>query len=703
MITIIAEKPAVAMEIARVVGARKMEHGYISGNGYAVTWAYGHLVEIFVDGCDDWNAPLPYLPQGFQLRVGRTRGKDGKVSQDKGYMSQLKVIRELFSKSEYIINAGDAGREGELIQRYIYRYVGAKAPVKRLWVSSLSDEAIRKGLSELRPSTDFDNLYQAGKARNEADWLVGINATRAMTKMTGNGRLCSLGRVQTPTLALVCKRFEENRDFVSQPFWRVTVRASLGNESFITRSDEKFQDRSKAQEALQEVRDSTFLRVEDVQRKDERCAPPLLYDLTSLQRDANKRYSMTATETLNAAQYLYEKKLITYPRTGSRYVPEDIFRTFPALLEKLSRQWPKNQAAKLAKSPLNRHSVNAEKVTDHHALLPTGLGDPSLTENASRVYDLILTRFLEAVSPYCEMMSTTVHLTAGRVKFTVQGKTVISAGWKAIRGETDNPKDEDGNEIPVRIPSFMTADTCRIDSADLSEGATKPKPLYNENTLLEAMENAGKEIEDEQLKEAIRDCGLGTPATRASEIETIVRRGYVERKGKQLVPTPDGLDIFNAVRDKSIADVQMTASWEKILSDIAEGKEDVRKFDMDIREYASQIVQEILSSKTAVSGIRQGENILKECCPKCGKDVELQPRMARCIDPDCGWKLWREILGRTLSRGDVESLLKEGLTPLIRGFKSKSGKSFPAKLRLKQDGTFGFEFSQDFPKKKQKR
>ena len=703
MITIIAEKPAVAMEIARVVGARKMEQGYITGNGYAVTWAYGHLVEIFVDGCDDWNVPLPYLPQGFQLRVGRTRGKDGKITSDKGYASQLRVIRELFSKSEYIINAGDAGREGELIQRYIYRYVGGRVPVKRLWVSSLSDEAIRKGMSELKPSADFDNLYQAGKARNEADWLVGINATRAMTKVAGNGRLCSLGRVQTPTLALVCRRFEENRDFVSQPFWRVSVRASLGNDSFIARSDEKYQDKSKGQMYLQAVKDAAFLRVEEVQRKEERCAPPLLYDLTSLQRDANKRYAMTATETLNAAQYLYEKKLITYPRTGSRYVPDDIFKTFPSLLEKLSRQWPKTQAARLARSPLNRHSVNAEKVTDHHALLPTGLSDQTLGENASKVYDLILTRFLEAVSPYCEMMCTTVHLTAGEVKFTVQGKTVLAAGWKSIRGETDNPKDENGDEIPSRIPSFMTGDACRISSAELTEGATKPKPLYNENTLLEAMENAGREIDDEQLKEAIRECGLGTPATRASEIETIVRRGYVERKGKLLVPTTDGLEIFNAVRDKSIADVHMTASWEKTLSDIADGKEDVQKFDLKIREYTSQIVKEILSSKTSVSGTRQGENILKYCCPKCGKDVEIGSRMARCIDADCGWKLWREILGKTLSQADVESLLKTGRTAVIRGFKSKAGKSFQAKLQLKEDGTLGFEFNHDIPKKKQRR
>lgn len=703
MITIIAEKPAVAMEIARVVGARKYEQGYVSGNGYAVTWAYGHLVEIFVDGCEDWHAPLPYLPKDFELRVGRTRGKDGKISADKGYSSQLKVIKELFSKSEYIINAGDAGREGELIQRYIYRYVGAKVPVKRLWISSLSDEAIRQGLSELRPSSEFDNLFLAGKARNEADWLVGINATRAMTKVTGGERLCSLGRVQTPTLALVCRRFEENRDFVPEPFWRVVVRASLGNESFIARSDEKYQDRSKGLLALNEVRDAIFLKVEDVQRKEEHSAPPLLYDLTSLQRDANRRYAMTAAETLNAAQYLYEKKLITYPRTGSRYVPDDIFRTFPSLLEKLARTWPKTQAGKLSKGPLNRRCVNAEKVTDHHALLPTGIPAESLGDNPSRVYDLIMTRFLETVSPYCETIGTTVHLSAAGVKFTVQGKTIISPGWKAIRGEKETQKDEDGNEIPQRLPSFLAGDACRIVTSQLDEGETKAKPLYTEDTLLEAMKNAGKEIEDDGLKEAIKECGIGTPATRAAEIETIVRRGYVERKGKQLIPTSDGLSIYRAVRDKSIADVQMTASWELALSNIAEGKEDAEEFDAKIRKYTSQIVKEILSSHTEVSGTRREENILKACCPRCGKDVVVSTHAAQCTDPDCGWKLWRVILGKTLTRSDVEALLRTGNTDVIHGFKSKTGKTFPAKLRLKEDGTFEFEFNQDFPKKKQKR
>lgn len=691
MTTIIAEKPSVALELARVVGARKREDGYMSGGGYAVTWAYGHLLEIFTPECDDWGVPLPYLPETFGLRIGQSRGKDGRMHTDPGYAKQLKVIASLFAKSSLIINAGDAGREGELIQRYIYKYVGSSVPVKRLWVSSLSDEALRGGLSALLPSEDFDNLYLAGKARNEADWLVGINATRALTKVVGGGRVSSLGRVQTPTLALICRRFLENRDFVPEAFWRLSVQAVLGNEQFLVRSEKKFNDRGSALLDLGKVQEAGFLKVDSVERKDEKKQPPLLYDLTALQRDANRRCSLTAQETLNAAQYLYEKKLITYPRTGSRYISDDVFRTVPALLKKIAAHNPKSHARALLGGELNRHSVNATKVTDHHALLPTGLAPDALPDAAARVYDLILTRFFEAFSGKCELIVTKVRLSAAGVNFTATGSVVITPGWKAIRGEKEILKDEDGVEVPQSLPAFREGDACRILSTSADEGQTKPKPVYTEESLLEAMEYAGREVEDEDLKEAIMGCGLGTPATRAGEIETIVRRGYIERQGKKLIPTGVGLSVYEAVKDKSIADIEMTARWEQRLSEIADGKADAESFDREIRDYTRTIVSELLSDSSVGAAVAQASTLEGSSCPMCGRAIMLTTRLARCVDDNCGWKIWRTVAGKTITESMLKKLLDEGVTPVLKGFKSKTGKPFNASLRLK-DGEVTFEF-----------
>jgi len=694
MITIIAEKPSVALELARLVGARKREDGYMSGNGYAVTWAFGHLVEIFSDGSEDWDQPLPFLPEIFRLRVGQSRGKDGKLHADASYLKQLKVIDRLFRESEYIINAGDAGREGELIQRYIYRYVGAKAPVKRLWTSSLSDEALREALSSLRPSSDYDNLYLAGKARNEADWLVGINATRAMTRTRGGGSVSSLGRVQTPTLALVCRRFLENRDFTPESFWRIEVKAFLGKDSFIVRSDDKHRSKQLAEAALLRIRQQAFLSVDKMERTQKKEQPPLLYDLTALQRDANRRYSMTAQETLNSAQSLYENKLITYPRTGSRYITEDVFQTLPALLQKIAAHNPKSAASQLSKTELNRHSINAAKVTDHHAILPTGVEPEGLNDGARKVYDLILTRFLEAISAACEIISTNVHLASDGGGFTARGNMVITPGWRSVRGEKPEEKDDDGNILNQSLPAFHEGDVCPIASSDVIEGQTKPKPLYTEDTLLEAMKYAGREIVDDDLKEAIKDCGLGTPATRASEIETIVRRGYVRRQGKSLVPTADGLAIYEAVKAKDIADVSMTAEWEMKLAKIAEGQLDPAVFDTDIREYTRKIVGQILSDGSAGIPAVATKLVDGASCPLCGKAVMLTTRLARCVDDNCGWKIWRSISGRPLSDTEMRLLLSEGRTAELKGFRSKAGKSFNAILAIEEQGRLAFEFAE---------
>ena len=700
MITIIAEKPSVALEIAHIVGAHKREDGFMSGNGYAVTWAFGHLVEIFSEGGDDWGTPLPFLPEEFRLRVIQTRGKDGKPHVDSGCLKQLKIISRLFAKSEYIINAGDAGREGELIQRYIYRYVDGNAPVKRLWVSSLSDEAIREGLDNIRPSEEYDNLYLAGKARNEADWMVGVNATRALTRIMGNERVFSLGRVQTPTLALVCRRYLENKNFVPESFWRILAQSSLGTEPFLVRSDTKYSSKEQCSSDIEAVLNDGILKVKTVERKEINRQPPLLYDLTALQRDANKRYSMTAQQTLSAAQALYEKKLITYPRTGSRYIPKDIFHKIPSILCKLAVQNPKGPAAGLSSQRLNMHSVNDEKVTDHHALIPTGIAPSGLTEDGRRVYELITTRLYEALSPVCSMIETRVHLCSAGVGFTLSSTMTIEPGWKSIRGEKEEQKDEDGNVIPQRIPSFLEGDACKVSSCTCEEGKTKPKQIFTEDTLLEAMKYAGREVVDEDLKEAIKDCGLGTPATRAAEIETIVRRGYVARKGKQLIPTETGLAVYEVVKDKSIADVEMTASWEKALSEIADGTASAQQFDRGIRDYTKRIVEELLSSVTSVGPAITGRTMEGASCPICGRELILTTRLARCTDENCGWKIWRTILGKNLSEEDISALARGESTKEIKAFRSKGGKYFNAQLRLRENGEIEFVFKKREQKQK---
>ena len=691
MITIIAEKPSVAQEIARIVGARTRKDGYMEGNGYAVTWALGHLVEIYADGDDDWSVPLPLLPDAFRLRVARTRRKDGRLTPDPGYAKQLGIIKYLFHHSESVVNAGDAGREGELIQRYIYAYVNASVPVRRLWISSLTDEAIREGLRNLRPSSEFDDLYLAGKARSEADWLIGVNATRALTKAAGGEETPSLGRVQTPTLAMICRRFLENRDFDPVPFWTLHCGGSLGGDTFVARSA-RYEDYQSACIDRDKVAGGGRLVVMKVSRRTVSKEPPLLHDLTSLQREANGIHSMTAQETLTAAQSLYEKKLITYPRTGSRFITEDVFRTVPQLLARLSAFCPGLPFDTLEGTVLNRRSVCDGKVTDHHALLPTGLRPEVLSENERRVYSLVVTRLLESFSGKCEMMETSVELDGNGVAFSLKGRMVMTPGWTGVRKEKEPAREEDGEDVQEHLPPFHEGDVCRVENLDIPEGKTKPRPLYTDATLLEAMEHAGREVDDESLRDAIRECGLGTPATRAGEIETLVERGYVSRKGKTLVPTRTGLGVYEVVRDKSIANVSLTAGWERALSEIAEGRCDTRDFDRGIRMLAAEIVSEIGSHSDISKAIAGAGTVPGAKCPLCGKAVILTTRLVRCTNAGCHWQIWRTISGKTLSEREILSLLGTGKTMELKGFKSKAGKSFAARLRLDGEGRPAFEF-----------
>ena len=561
MKTIIAEKPSVAREIARIVGATKREEGYFEGYGYFVTWAFGHLVQLAMP--DGYGVRgfvrdnLPIIPDTFTLVPRQVRTEKG-YKPDSGVVSQIKVIKKLFDASEQIIVATDAGREGELIFRYLYHYTGCTTPFVRLWISSLTDKAIREGLRNLEDGGKYDNLYLAAKARSESDWLVGINGTQALSIAAGHGTY-SVGRVQTPTLAMVCKRYWENRRFTPEAFWQLHI-ATDGCDGEVLKcsSSEKWKSKEPATELYNKVKAAGCATVTKAERKEKTEETPLLYDLTTLQKEANAKHGFTAEQTLEIAQKLYEKKLITYPRTGSRYIPEDVFAEIPKLLAFIGTQ-PEWKDKVRAKAIPTRRSVDDGKVTDHHALLVTGEKPLFLSKEDSTIYQMIAGRMIEAFSEKCVKDVTAVTAECAGVEFTVKGSVVKQAGWRAVYGEE---KEE------TTIPGWQDGDTLTLKATSITEGKTKPKPLHTEATLLSAMETAGKEIEDDALRQAMKDCGIGTPATRASIIETLFKRGYMERCKKSLVPTEKGLALNSVVKTMRIADVAMTGEWEKELARI---------------------------------------------------------------------------------------------------------------------------------------
>ncbi|MBO5187022.1 MAG: type IA DNA topoisomerase, partial [Prevotella sp.] len=482
---------------------------------------------------------------------------------DSGVVSQIKIIARLFKESEQIIVATDAGREGELIFRYLYHYIGCTTPFVRLWISSLTDKAIREGLRNLEAGSKYDNLYLAAKARSESDWLVGINGTQALSIAAGHGTY-SVGRVQTPTLAMVCARYWENRRFTVEPFWQLHIVADDGNGEVVKfSSSEKWKAKEPVTELYNKVKEAGTATVTKAERKEKTEDTPLLYDLTTLQKEANAKHGFTAEQTLEIAQKLYEKKLITYPRTGSRYIPEDVFTEIPKLLAFIGSlpEWKDKVNPKVV--PTHR-SVDGGKVTDHHALLVTGEKPLFLSKEDNIIYQMIAGRMIEAFSEKCVKDTATVTAECAGVEFVAKGSIIRQAGWRAVYGE----EEKEG----TTIPGWQEGDTLTLKAASITEGKTKPKPLHTEATLLSAMETAGKEIEDDVLRQALKDCGIGTPATRAAIIETLFKRGYMERCKKSLVPTEKGLALYSVVKTMRIADVAMTGEWEKELARIERGE-----------------------------------------------------------------------------------------------------------------------------------
>ena len=688
---IIAEKPSVARDIARIVGATSKQDGYMEGCGYVVTWAMGHLIALAMPEAYGFSAykaeDLPIRPYPFQLVVRQVR-KDKEYISDPAALKQLKVIRSCFDKTDRIIVATDAGREGELIFRYIYQHLGCRKPFDRLWISSLTDKAIREGLSNLKPGSSYDNLYYSAKARSEADWLVGINASRALSIARKGGY--SLGRVQTPTLAMVCRRYIENRDFSSVPYWKLSALMEKEGVSLKAIGITDYESEASAQTALAALRSQSQLKAESVARKVTHTAPPLLYDLTALQKDANRRHGFSADKTLSIAQSLYEKKITTYPRTGSRYISEDVFEEVPALLRKIRETLP---------TPLNRHSVDNTKVTDHHAIIPTGETPSGLSADETTIYQMVVNRFIEAFSLNSEEERIQVRFTDGTNIFTWKACRQISLGWKVVQKEqvTDAEKKEkenDNEQVLPSLPDLTEGEVLPLVSAEITEHKTKPKPLYTEATLLSAMENAGKEVEDTESKKAMAECGIGTPATRANIIETLILRDYIRRDKKTIIPTEKGLAVYEIVKDKKIANAEMTGSWELALAAIEAGKIPSDKFAQGINSYVGTICEELLS----LSSEQKSYSVYR--CPKCGQQsVGIYAKVAKCRHETCGFHVFREVCGILLSEDNIRDLISSGRTPILKGLTSKAGKKFNARLVLKDDYTTTFEFEQNKKRK----
>ena len=696
MIVVIAEKPSVAREIAHVLGANKKENGFLSGGGYQVTWAYGHLIGLVDAKCyhEEWGhwkrENLPMIPEQF-----RTEPKEG-------VKEQLKVISTLFKKAEYIINATDAGREGELIFRYIYEYLSQKdhfqTPFRRLWISSLTEQAIRDGFAAVEDGHAYDRVSDAAKARSESDWLVGINATVATTLNVGGGDVWSVGRVQTPTLAMICKRYLEHVNFKPEPYFQLMVTGAKGEQSVKAIHAKKFEKEEEPTRLLEQIRKNGTLVVQSVTQKSVKQAPPLLYDLTSLQKEANSRYGFSADKTLQMAQNLYEKKLTTYPRTGSRYIPDDVYALLPdrirqtaTLPEGFKNLDPiRNAAALLEGKSLGKGSVNAAKVTDHHALLPTEKQPTreelqKLSREELIVYGLIVGRMVEAVSAPAVKDVTTVQLVSPGLEaypFTAKGYVLRVPGWRGVLHLPDNEdKDE---ESSGELPPLVEQEVLDLQQAELLRKMTKAPALLTENTLLGMMETAGKELEDEAAREAMKEVGLGTPATRASIIEALLNRKFIVRSGKQLQPTEKGLALYDTVKEMTIANASVTGEWERKLNLICDGKYDVETFRQELIGYTKQLTEEMLQVKIDASkAASKGQ--LQCLCPKCQKQqVRLSPKgVLYCPDRACNFIINTTVFGKKLDAQILVKLLRDGKTgKIIRGFKSKSGRSFQAALKL---------------------
>ena len=586
MIVCIAEKPSVARDIAAVLGATKRKDGYIEGNGYCVTWTYGHLCSLkephdYDSHLKAWRmGDIPIIPDKFGI----------KVMDDEGVKKQFAVIEKLFNEADEIVNCGDAGQEGEVIQRWVMQCTKCKKPVKRLWISSLTEEAIREGFNNLYDASKFDTLYAAGCARAIGDWLLGINATRLYTIKYANGKgVLSVGRVQTPTLALVVKRQKEIENFVPQPYWELKT---VYRDVIFNVKQGRFDKKEDAEKALANIEGKPF-EVTSVETKDGKESCPKLFDLTSLQVECNKRFGYSAEQTLKIIQSLYEKKLTTYPRVDTTFLPNDIYSKVPQILAGIT-PYKKFTEPLMGKKLRKQTSVfNDKKVTDHHAIIPTGKFFNNFTPEEKWVYDLVTRRFIAAFYPDCKVANTVVEGNSADVEFRVSGKVILEPGWRVLFPNDKNDKKDDGDAV---LPPFEKGES-GPHSPSLAEKMTQPPKYYTEASLLRAMETAGKTVDDEELRDLMKENGIGRPSTRAAIIETLFKRNYIVRDKKRILATPTGIELIDTIDNELLKSATLTGMWEKKMRDIEHGTYSMETFMGELKDMVREVTSAVKTSK----------------------------------------------------------------------------------------------------------
>lgn len=669
----IAEKPSVAKEIAQVLGAKSRKDGYFEGNGYQITWTFGHLCTLKEphDYLPDWKrwtlGSLPIIPSRFGI----------KLIDDQGVIKQFRVIEQLVKQAEMVINCGDAGQEGEIIQRWVLQKAGCSCPVKRLWISSLTEEAIREGFEKLHEGTEFDLLYAAGSSRAIGDWLLGINATRLYTVKYGQqGQVLSIGRVQTPTLALIVERQKEIDNFVPQPYWELKT---VYKDVTFNNSEGRFHDKETAEKAIESIRGKEF-EITDFGRKKGSESAPRLFDLTSLQVECNRKFGFSADETLKTIQLLYEKKLTTYPRVDTTFLSNDMYPKVPGILKGLKPYEALTAPILEKKIPKSKKVFDDTKVTDHHAIIPTGQNpSSSLSRDEKLVFDMVARRFIAAFYPDSIINTTTVEGRVEQVSFKATGKQIVEEGWRVVFNSGSQQKGEDNI-----LPEFTKGER-GPHAPDLQEKETQPPKPYTEATLLRAMETAGKQVDDEELRDVMKENGIGRPSTRAAIIETLFKRKYITKNRKSLAPTVTGIQLIDTIRTDLIKSAELTGRWEKKLRDIEAGSYDPAVFMNELKQMVSDIVHTVRREPTIrlIEVVEEEKPASKSNsktadapsesarCPRCGEGQMIKGKKAwGCsrYSVGCQTLVPFEFLGKKMTDNQIDALLKKGKTPVIKGF-----------------------------------
>lgn len=669
----IAEKPSVAREIALILGAKSKRDGYYEGNGYQISWTFGHLCTLKEPHEYDLNwkywhmNDLPLIPPRFGIRV----------IPDTGVQKQFDILEKLIANAEEVINCGDAGQEGEVIQRWVLHKAKCNVPVKRLWISSLTEEAIREGFENLREGSDFDRLYAAGSTRAIGDWLLGINATRLYTlKYAGGKSVLSIGRVQTPTLALIVNRQKEIENFVPQTYWELKT---VYREVSFAATRGRFDNKEEGVAFLDQIKSEPF-EIVSVEKKSGKEQPPRLYDLTSLQVDCNRKFNLSAEETLRIIQTLYEKKLTTYPRVDTTYLSDDIYKKIPDILKKLTPYKEFVDPLLKAKIRKSKKVFDDKKVTDHHAIIPTGVIPSGLRYEEKQVYDLVTKRFISVFYPDCKVSNTTVMGKVTNIEFKATGKQIVEPGWRVLYAKDSNVGEG------VILPAFVKGETGEH-QPDLAEKQTQPPKYYSEATLLRAMETAGKQVDDDELRELMKENGIGRPSTRANIIETLFKRRYIKKEKKRLVATITGVQLIDTIQNELLKSAELTGQWEKKLREIELGNFEVNQFMAELKNMVVGIVWDVKSRKN-INAIE----VIDEAKGKEEKKTEVKSKKEAPVDLTCpkckegkiikgksvwgctNWKNGCEIRipfefgGKKLTDKQVEALVLKGKTPKIKGF-----------------------------------